>query len=716
MRTIFVLIALLVLPVLTIAQDSLNNDVKIADAITFYSSVVDEKLVHFNNQTETNKICIVTDVYGSNQSTTTFTNCSDSDQNQLWYSIATIPPQNVNIIIDVSYGMKSNERLNIQKGIAVTILQSLRNFDYFNIVIYSNDVAMFSQNLMQANDANIVNALNYVDKLQTWQNETKADIGVAVMQSLNMMSNGTNSKRTSYINVMFLLTSGQYDYTVAHPQREIENSVFKPYVISYSINLTGQKSSLVPMRIACSTNGFYDNVSTIDEISEKFNQYVHFIETKFKAITVQFSNVYNDTFEDSVAISMPVYINNSFLGIVAMIVPFSVFSGNNFTFAEFNSYLEYNYTNKFSINEEMEPDCNIPDSLTEVPSIVYKNEVLFTSLAVAIAAVTLIVGFIYSNVVDCTNKCFELYITWLIIGIFIGPGFCAFLGAGLMPNIIRNTYWEQGHNVIEALNVEVYPCTQRVNCKCRDFVGSTSCLEANTYLLKHSNGPVQNMTCGVGSFCCQRQYYQCNCYSKNTGRNSYTTYCDTCSSCTKSVMNAECTMVLGKCWNFKVEYGKYYKNGDRHVSSTHKECGYNDFGCVNRTKILYAVGSSDIYYYAPYNYSLETSTLKYTPTQQFYWAIIAMITCFVVIMTIVTFYGEITSCCKNVTSCCKDVASSCECDASCCSRSTASLCKHIASLCKRISSFKTTMRNNDVQNKKITTIEIDGDFFRESEM
>lgn len=102
-------------------------------------------------------------------------------------------------VIDVS-GSMAGEKMRNAKEAAKYCIRKLNNSDYFNVVAFNDQSKTFSNNVVQAHEENIQNAISYVDKLQA---AGGTDIQGALINGL--LQNFTDE--TS--NVIILLTDGQ---------------------------------------------------------------------------------------------------------------------------------------------------------------------------------------------------------------------------------------------------------------------------------------------------------------------------------------------------------------------------------------------------------------------------------------------------------------------------------------------------------------------------
>ncbi|KFU87796.1 Voltage-dependent calcium channel subunit alpha-2/delta-4, partial [Chaetura pelagica] len=195
-------------------------------------------------------------------------------RNRGWYIQAATSPKDIVIVVDVSGSMKGL-RLTIAKHTIVTILDTLGENDFVNIIAYNDYVHFlepcFKGILVQADRDNREHFKQLVDELQA---KGVGTVSKALTESFKILREFREAGQGGLCNqAIMLITDGALeDY----------ESVFEKYnwpdrkvrVFTY---LIGREVTFAPnvKWIACNNKGYYTQISTLADVQENVMEYLH---------------------------------------------------------------------------------------------------------------------------------------------------------------------------------------------------------------------------------------------------------------------------------------------------------------------------------------------------------------------------------------------------------------------------------------------------------
>uniref|UniRef100_A0A8C7E6H6 Calcium voltage-gated channel auxiliary subunit alpha2delta 4 n=1 Tax=Naja naja TaxID=35670 RepID=A0A8C7E6H6_NAJNA len=184
-------------------------------------------------------------------------------RNRGWYIQAATSPKDIVIVVDISGSMKGL-RLTIAKHTVVTILDTLGENDFVNIIAYNDYVhyieSCFKGILVQADRDNREQSVGKVNK--------------ALTESFKILREFRNAGQGGLCNqAIMLLTDGameDYEYVFEKfnwPDRKVR-------VFTYLIGREVSFAQNVKW-IACNNKGYYTQISTLADVQENVMEYLH---------------------------------------------------------------------------------------------------------------------------------------------------------------------------------------------------------------------------------------------------------------------------------------------------------------------------------------------------------------------------------------------------------------------------------------------------------
>uniref|UniRef100_A0A8C6TBC7 Calcium voltage-gated channel auxiliary subunit alpha2delta 3 n=1 Tax=Neogobius melanostomus TaxID=47308 RepID=A0A8C6TBC7_9GOBI len=260
-------------------------------------------------------------------------------RNRKWYIQAATSPKNVVILVDVSGSMKGL-RLTIAKQTVSSILDTLGDDDFFNIIAYNEELhyvePCLNGTLVQADVTNKDHFREHLDKLFA-QGIGMLDVGLT--EAFNLLSDFNETGRGSECSqAIMLVTDGAvdtYDAIFAKynwPDRKVR--IF-PYLI-------GRESAFADNLkwMACANKGYFTQISTLADVQENVMEYLHVL-SRPKVIDREHDTVWTEAYIDSTlddgsgpvlmtTVAMPVFSTKNetrnrgiLLGVVGTDVPVS---------------------------------------------------------------------------------------------------------------------------------------------------------------------------------------------------------------------------------------------------------------------------------------------------------------------------------------------------------------------------------------------------------
>uniref|UniRef100_A0A8B9D2Q1 Calcium voltage-gated channel auxiliary subunit alpha2delta 4 n=1 Tax=Anser cygnoides TaxID=8845 RepID=A0A8B9D2Q1_ANSCY len=195
-------------------------------------------------------------------------------RNRGWYIQAATSPKDIVIIVDVSGSMKGL-RMTIAKHTIITILDTLGENDFVNIIAYNDYVHFiepcFKGILVQADRDNREHFKQLVDELQA---KGVGTVNKALTESFKILREFRDAGQGGLCNqAIMLITDGAVeDYEAVFekynwPDRKVR-------VFTY---LIGREVTFAPnvKWIACNNKGYYTQISTLADVQENVMEYLH---------------------------------------------------------------------------------------------------------------------------------------------------------------------------------------------------------------------------------------------------------------------------------------------------------------------------------------------------------------------------------------------------------------------------------------------------------
>uniref|UniRef100_A0A8C3RF93 Calcium voltage-gated channel auxiliary subunit alpha2delta 4 n=1 Tax=Cyanoderma ruficeps TaxID=181631 RepID=A0A8C3RF93_9PASS len=195
-------------------------------------------------------------------------------RNRGWYIQAATSPKDIVIIVDVSGSMKGL-RMTIAKHTIVTILDTLGENDFVNIIAYNDYVHFvepcFKGILVQADRDNREHFKQLVEELQA---KGVGTVNKALTESFKILREFREAGQGGLCNqAIMLITDGAVeDYEAVFekynwPDRKVR-------VFTY---LIGREVTFAPnvKWIACNNKGYYTQISTLADVQENVMEYLH---------------------------------------------------------------------------------------------------------------------------------------------------------------------------------------------------------------------------------------------------------------------------------------------------------------------------------------------------------------------------------------------------------------------------------------------------------
>ncbi|XP_046416365.1 voltage-dependent calcium channel subunit alpha-2/delta-3 isoform X2 [Neodiprion fabricii] len=199
-----------------------------------------------------------------------------------WYIEAAASPKDILILVDNS-GSMTGIRKEIARHVVNSILDTLGNNDFVNVIKFSNEthevVACFNNTLVQANLANIRELKTAMECVDT---DKIANFSIVLRQAFELLENFREQRKGTLCNqAIMLVTDG-----VPENYKEI----FATY--NWRANSDDPDMGDMPVRVftyligrevpdvrdvrwmACANRGYYVHLSTMAEVSEKVLNYI----------------------------------------------------------------------------------------------------------------------------------------------------------------------------------------------------------------------------------------------------------------------------------------------------------------------------------------------------------------------------------------------------------------------------------------------------------
>uniref|UniRef100_A0AAY4A5B7 VWFA domain-containing protein n=1 Tax=Denticeps clupeoides TaxID=299321 RepID=A0AAY4A5B7_9TELE len=218
-------------------------------------------------------------------------------RNRKWYIQAATSPKDVVILVDVSGSMKGL-RLTIARQTVSSILDTLGDDDFFNIIAYNQEIhyvePCLNGTLVQADRTNKDHFREHLDKLFA---KGIGLLGNALTEAFTILSDFNQTGRGSVCSqAIMLVTDGatqMYDDVFAKfnwPDRKVR--IF-PYLI-------GRESAFADNLkwMACANKGYFTQISTLADVQENVMRYLH-VMSRPKVIDHEHDTVWTEAYVDS---------------------------------------------------------------------------------------------------------------------------------------------------------------------------------------------------------------------------------------------------------------------------------------------------------------------------------------------------------------------------------------------------------------------------------
>ncbi|XP_039530145.1 voltage-dependent calcium channel subunit alpha-2/delta-3 isoform X2 [Pimephales promelas] len=218
-------------------------------------------------------------------------------RNRKWYIQAATSPKDVVILVDVSGSMKGL-RLTIARQTVASILDTLGDDDFFNIIAYNQEIryveSCLNGTLVQADSTNKDHFKEHLDKLFA---KGIGLLGNALSEAFTILNEINQTGRgSSCSQAIMLITDGateMYDDVFAKynwPERKVR--IF-PYLI-------GRESAFADNLkwMACANKGYFSQISTLADVQENVMRYLH-VMSRPKVIDHEHDTVWTEAYVDS---------------------------------------------------------------------------------------------------------------------------------------------------------------------------------------------------------------------------------------------------------------------------------------------------------------------------------------------------------------------------------------------------------------------------------
>uniref|UniRef100_A0A8C6M4G9 Calcium channel, voltage dependent, alpha2/delta subunit 3 n=1 Tax=Nothobranchius furzeri TaxID=105023 RepID=A0A8C6M4G9_NOTFU len=218
-------------------------------------------------------------------------------RNRKWYIQAATSPKDVVILVDVSGSMKGL-RLTIARQTVSSILDTLGDDDFFNIIAYNQEIhyvePCLNGTLVRADRTNKDHFREHLDKLFA---KGIGLLGEALTEAFSILNDFNQTGRGSVCSqAIMLVTDGateMYDDVFEKynwPERKVR--IF-PYLI-------GRESAFADNLkwMACANKGYFSQISTLADVQENVMRYLH-VMSRPKVIDHEHDTVWTEAYVDS---------------------------------------------------------------------------------------------------------------------------------------------------------------------------------------------------------------------------------------------------------------------------------------------------------------------------------------------------------------------------------------------------------------------------------
>jgi len=239
---------------------------------------------------------------------------------QSWYIMAAASPKDVLILLDIS-GSMTGLRLEIGRRLIESIMDTLSDNDFFNIITFSsNSQFLFNDpgywnTFVQASNAN---KQKFKEKLADYKNTSnQANVKEPLIKAFNLFneSERINNSGCNCNKLIMIITDGQSDEV--SDVFEKYNSEKKVRVFTYKIGRDMSDPTIIK-KLACDNNGEYYHVVTLTDINEHIFQYIPVLSRPMAlqgTHETTWSNIFIGFLDNElkIAVARPAFVNKTAL-------------------------------------------------------------------------------------------------------------------------------------------------------------------------------------------------------------------------------------------------------------------------------------------------------------------------------------------------------------------------------------------------------------------
>ncbi|XP_073670877.1 voltage-dependent calcium channel subunit alpha-2/delta-4 isoform X2 [Paramisgurnus dabryanus] len=219
-------------------------------------------------------------------------------RNRNWYIQAATSPKDIIIAVDISGSMKGL-RLTIAKHTINTILNTLGENDFVNVIAYSDYVQYvepcFKGTLVQADLDNREHFKLLVEELQV---KGEGKVKKAMKESFKILNEATAEGRGSLCNQAIMLIT---DGAMEDFQQVFEEFNWPDRKVRVFTYLIGRELTFADnvKWIACNNKGYYTHISTLADVQENVMEYLHVLSRPM-VINHDHDIIWTEAYMDSV--------------------------------------------------------------------------------------------------------------------------------------------------------------------------------------------------------------------------------------------------------------------------------------------------------------------------------------------------------------------------------------------------------------------------------
>lgn len=191
-----------------------------------------------------------------------------------WYVGAATGAKNVMIILDISGSMIQGSRLSIAKKAAIKVIDTLNNFDWVGVVLFSTTAKSYQSKLIRATAENISALKDYINDI-TATGSTNFEAAFKLAFSIMDSSKGDELGNACKTVILFMtdgqITEGELDEGKIVSLVSSLNSSHKAIVFTYSLGTDADQTTT--KAIACSENGIYEFIEFELDLEKAMSSY-----------------------------------------------------------------------------------------------------------------------------------------------------------------------------------------------------------------------------------------------------------------------------------------------------------------------------------------------------------------------------------------------------------------------------------------------------------